>query len=62
MKGEFILISGSASDSCPEAGLDRAVEFVEHLVGEVLRRGGRIGDVGIRRLSNPGLQRCTPNF
>ena len=40
MKGKFILISGSASNSCTEAKLDLAVEFVEHLVGEILRRGG----------------------
>ena len=40
MKGKFILISGSASSSCTEAKLDLAVEFVEHLVGEILRRGG----------------------
>ncbi len=40
MKGKFILISGSASDSCTEAKLDLAVEFVGHLVGEILRRGG----------------------
>jgi hypothetical protein len=40
MKGKFILISGSASNSCTEAKLDLAVEFVEHIVGEILRRGG----------------------
>ena len=40
MKGKFVLISGSASNSCTEAKLDLAVEFVEHLVGEILRRGG----------------------
>ena len=40
MKDKFILISGSASESCPEAKLDRAIEFVERLVGEILRRGG----------------------
>ena len=40
MKGKFILISGSASNSCTEAKLDLAVEFVEHLVGEILRHGG----------------------
>ncbi len=40
MKGKYILISGSASNSCSEAKLDRAIEFVERLVGEVLRRGG----------------------
>ena len=40
MKGKFILISGSASNSCSEAKLDLAVEFVQHLVGEILRREG----------------------
>ena len=40
MKDKFILISRSASESCPEAKLDRAIEFVERLVGEILRRGG----------------------
>ena len=40
MKGKFILISGSASNSCTEAKLDLAVDFVEHLVGEILQRGG----------------------
>ncbi len=40
MKGKFILISGSASKSCPETKLDLAVEFVEYFIGEVLRRGG----------------------
>jgi len=40
MKGKFILISGSASDSCTDTKLDLAVEFVEHLVGEILRRRG----------------------
>ena len=39
MKGKFILISGSASDSCTDTKLDLAVEFAEHLVGEILRRG-----------------------
>ena len=40
MKGKFILISGSASDSCTDTKLDLAVEFVEHVVGDILRRGG----------------------
>ena len=40
MKGKFILISGSASDSCTDTKLDLAVEFAEHLVGEILWRGG----------------------
>ena len=40
MKDKFILISGSASNSCPEAKLDRAIDFVRCFVGEVLRRGG----------------------
>lgn len=40
MKGKFILISGSASDSCSDTKLDLAIEFVEHVVGEILRRGG----------------------
>ena len=40
MKGKFILITGSASNSCPEAKLDRAIDFVRCFVGEVLRREG----------------------
>ena len=40
MKDKFILISGSASKSCPEAKLDRAIDFVRCFVGEVLRRDG----------------------
>ena len=40
MKGKFILISGSASNSCTEAKLDLAVKFVEHLVGQILQRQG----------------------
>ena len=40
MKGKFILITGSASNSCPESKLDRAIDFVRCFVGEVLRRGG----------------------
>ena len=40
MKGKFILVSGSASNSCPEAKLDRAIDFVRCFVGEVLRREG----------------------
>ena len=40
MKGKFILISGSASNSCPEAKLDRAIDFMRCFVGEVLRREG----------------------
>ena len=40
MKGKFILISGSASNSCPESKLDRATDFVRCFVGEVLRREG----------------------
>ena len=42
MDGKFILISGSASRSCPEDKLNTAVEFVESFTGEVLRRGGGI--------------------
>ena len=40
MEGKFILISGSASSVCPEAKLDRAIDFVRCFVGEVLRREG----------------------
>ncbi len=42
MDGKFILISGSASRSCPEDKLNTAVKFVESFTGEVLRRGGGI--------------------
>ena len=40
MRGKFILITGSASDSCPEDKLDRAIDFVRCFVVEVLRREG----------------------
>ena len=40
MRNKFVLISGSASLSCSEAKLDKAIEFVQYLVGEILRRGG----------------------
>ena len=40
MNGKFILINGSASTSCTDTKLDQAVDFVEHVVGEILRRGG----------------------
>ncbi len=40
MNGKFILLSGSASLSCPADKLDIAFEFVESFTGEVLRRGG----------------------
>ena len=46
MKGKFILISGSASDSCPLEKLDRAIDFVQCFVVEVLRLGGGVVVLG----------------
>ena len=40
MNGKFILLSGSASPSCPADKLDIAFQFVRGFTGEVLRRGG----------------------
>ncbi len=42
MKGRYILVSGSASDSCPPDKLDAAVLFVSKFTEEVLRRGGGV--------------------
>ena len=46
MEEKFILIYGSASNSCPEAKLDRAIEFVQCFVAEILRRGGGVVVLG----------------
>ena len=40
MDGKFIMLSGSASPSCPADKLFVASEFVRCFTGEVLRRGG----------------------
>jgi hypothetical protein len=40
MNGKFILLSGSASLSCPADKLDIAFEFVRSFTDEVLRQGG----------------------
>lgn len=40
MNGKFVMISGSASPSCPSDKLDIAFRFVKGFTGEVLRRGG----------------------
>lgn len=40
MNGKFILLSGSASLSCPADKLDTAFQFVRTFTAEVLRRGG----------------------
>ena len=40
MNGKFIMVSGSASLSCPADKLDIAFQFVRGFTGEVLRRGG----------------------
>ena len=42
MKGKFVLISGSAEQSCPTDKLDVASQFVKGFTGEVLRRGGAV--------------------
>ena len=50
MNGKFILLSGSASVSCPVDKLDVAFQFVRSFTGEVLRMGGGVvvlaGDEG----------------
>ena len=46
IKGKFILISGSASPSCPVEKLDKAINFVQCLVVEVLRLGGGVVVLG----------------
>ena len=40
MNGKFILLSGSASLSCPADKLDIAFEFVRRFTGDILRQGG----------------------
>ena len=40
MNGKFIMLSGSASLSCPTDKLDTGYQFVRSFTGEVLRRGG----------------------
>ena len=42
MKGRFVLISGSAGQSCPADKLDVGYQFVKSFTGEVLRLGGGI--------------------
>ena len=42
MNGKFVLISGSAGQSCLADKLDVAFQFVQSFTGEVLRRGGGI--------------------
>ena len=42
MDGKFVLISGSASRTCPYDRLEVAIRFVERFTEEVLRRGGGI--------------------
>ena len=42
MKGKYILISGSASRSCPPEKLNTAVLFLLGFTEEVLRRGGGV--------------------
>ena len=46
MEGKFILISGSASPSCPVEKLDRAIDFVQSFVVEALRLGGGVVVLG----------------
>lgn len=59
MEGKYILDYGSASLSCPQDRLDRAVEFVRHFTTQILRQGrglvvlaGDEHDQGIRRESS----------
>jgi hypothetical protein len=50
MNGRFVLISGSAGQSCPVDKLDVASQFVKGFTAEVLKRGGAVvvlaGDEG----------------
>ena len=46
MKGNFILIYGSASRYCPVDKLDRAIDLVKCFVAEVLRQGGGVVVLG----------------
>ena len=46
MKGKFILISGSASYSCPQAKLNSAVGLLRSFTRKVLSRGGGIVVLG----------------
>ena len=50
MNGKFVMISGSAGQSCPAYKLDIASQFVRKFTREVLRRGGGVvvlaGDEG----------------
>ena len=40
MKGQFVLVSGSASRTCSTLLLSRAIDFIQVLVPEVLKAGG----------------------
>ena len=51
MRDRFILIYGSASYSCPETKLDRAIEFVKGFVSETLKRGGGLVVLGVDEAS-----------
>ena len=42
MNGKFVLISGSAGQTCPTEKLDVASQFVRRFTGEVLSRGGGV--------------------
>ena len=42
MDGKYVLISGSASRTCPLDKLDAAIRFVQTFTEEVLKRGGGI--------------------
>ena len=70
VQGKFILISGSAGNSYPMEKLDKAMDFVQCFVVQVLRLGGGAvvlgSDVsatsGFTRLpkSHKRLQNCYP--
>ena len=42
MNGKYILLSGAASRDCSAELLDRAIEFVEAVVAEILKSGGSL--------------------
>ena len=42
MRDKYVLISGSASRSCPKDKLDTAIKFVRIFTQEVLKRGGGV--------------------
>lgn len=59
MNGKFIMLSGSASFSCPADKLDIAFQFVRGFTGEVLRRGGGLVVLAGDEESTKAVWPCT---